>query len=174
MRKPTLEQVEELINLARASIKGEFFKTSYEGRYGVFVTLEKDGMLRGCVGIIQAGNVNDLVARAARSAAFHDSRFLPVKKEELDKIIIEISFLSKPEKCELDSVKKGDGVIINEGLNSALFLPQVWEQLPDKHDFLTSLAFKAGLSNYKNASFEKFSVISFKERTPNGVVFFES
>jgi len=174
MIKPTLQQAKQLVKLARSVIgNGEVFETSFDEESGVFVTLEKSGELRGCVGIVQASDANDLIIRAARSAAFEDSRFLPVKESELSEIIVEISLLSKPVKCELKEIKKGDGVILKQGLNSALFLPQVWKQLPDKHDFLNQLAFKAGLNNYESAVFEKFSIISFKEEKPNGDVFFE-
>jgi AmmeMemoRadiSam system protein A len=175
MRKPSLEQAKQLVKLARTVIEGgELFETSFEEEAGVFVTLEKRGELRGCVGIIQPSNVNELIIRAARSAAFNDSRFPPVSENELSEITIEISLLSKPAKCGLSDIKKGDGVILKQGLNSALFLPQVWKQLPVKNNFLSQLAFKAGLTNYENARFEKFSVIAFKEKKSGGDVFFES
>ncbi|MBR9678945.1 MAG: AmmeMemoRadiSam system protein A [Nanoarchaeota archaeon] len=175
MRKPTLKQARQLVKLARAVIEnGVLVETSFKEDAGVFVTLEKKGELRGCVGIIQSSNVNDLIIRTARSAAFEDSRFPPVQETEFGEIIVEISLLSKPVKCDLSIINCGDGVILKQGLNHALFLPQVWKQLPDKNDFLNQLALKAGLTSYEHAVFEKFSVISFKEEKPYGDVFFES
>jgi AmmeMemoRadiSam system protein A len=175
MQKPTLQQATQLVKLARASISGdELPKTSYEAECGVFVTLQKNGNLRGCIGFTRAEEVRGLVIEAAKSAAFHDPRFPPVEKNELSKITVEISLLTKPEPYTLKSIRKGDGVVMKQGLREALFLPQVWEQLPDKKDFLRALAMKAGIWDYKTAVFKKFSVTAFKEEKPGGEVVFDS
>ena len=92
--------------------------------------------------------------RAGRSAAVEDHRFPPVKPEELEHIEIEVSVLTLPSRLKFDSpdellakLRPGvDGVVLRVGGNQGLFLPQVWEQLPDKQQFLSRLAEeKAGL-----------------------------
>ncbi len=121
---------------------------------GVFVTLTKHGELRGCIGYIDA--IKPLykgIIENAVNAAFYDPRFYPLSREELDQIIIEISVLTKPVSFDysstaelLDRLKTKPGVILSMNGYSATFLPQVWEELPDREQFLTHLCMKAGLS----------------------------
>jgi AmmeMemoRadiSam system protein A len=122
---------------------------------GCFVTLTKQNNLRGCIGyILPIAPLYKAVIDNAYSAAFSDPRFPPVSKDEANNLHLEISVLSVPEKLDYngkeDLLKKliplKDGVIIKKGFNSATFLPQVWEQLPKKEDFLGHLCLKAGLS----------------------------
>ncbi len=122
---------------------------------GCFVTLTKNHNLRGCIGyILPIAPLYKAVIDNAYSAAFSDPRFPPVSKDEANNLHLEISVLSVPEKLDYngkeDLLKKliplKDGVIIKKGFNSATFLPQVWEQLPKKEDFLGHLCLKAGLS----------------------------
>ena len=121
---------------------------------GVFVTLEINGQLRGCIGTIQpVMPLYEAVIKNAISAAFSDPRFPPLAKEEFNKITIEISILTVPSKLNYtnpeDLLKKlnhEQGIIIKKGFATATFLPQVWEQLPDKEQFLTNLCMKANLS----------------------------
>ncbi len=120
-----------------------------------FVTLTKNGELRGCIGSLEAHRplVFDLIDNAVNSA-FNDPRFYPVVEEELDQIDIEVSVLTKPIRININSkdellgklVQNQTGLIIKKGWNRATFLPSVWEQLPDKKDFLDHLCMKAGLS----------------------------
>ncbi len=121
----------------------------------VFVTLNKDGQLRGCIGSIEAHRpLLDDVVHNARSAAFYDSRFFPVEPDEMKDISIEISLLTKPEKVNYNTVgelKKilvpgKDGIILSKGFRKAVFLPQVWEKLPDFDMFFYHLCKKAGLN----------------------------
>jgi AmmeMemoRadiSam system protein A len=123
-------------------------------RRGTFVTLTKDGSLRGCIGHIAAMEpLIEGVRRNAVNAAFEDPRFPPLSKEELDRIEIEVSVLTDPVPLEhgggrdlLEKLHPGlDGVIIRKGGRQATFLPQVWEQLPGKETFLSHLCLKAGL-----------------------------
>ena len=119
-----------------------------------FVTLTEDGMLRGCIGSLQACRPlrQDVVVNA-RHAAFDDPRFTPVRVAELDRLHTEVSVLSTPEPLEVISeravwaqLRPGiDGVILRAGGHRATYLPQVWEQLPRPQDFLASLKRKAGL-----------------------------
>ncbi len=121
---------------------------------GCFVTLNKDGELRGCVGtIFPQMRLYQAVMHAGISAAVADRRFLPVRPEELDQIEIEVSLLTFPTRLEfespaelLDKLRPGiDGVVLRVGQKQATYLPGVWEQIPDKREFLERLAEKAGL-----------------------------
>lgn len=118
-----------------------------------FVTLTEDGDLRGCVGALEAyQTLAEDVQEHAVAAALSDFRFYPVQPEELNRLHIEISRLTEPvplryaSPTELpDLLKAGiDGVIIQDGLRRATFLPQVWETLPDPADFLGHLCMKMG------------------------------
>lgn len=119
-----------------------------------FVTLTKHGQLRGCIGSLEARQPLALDVRDnAIGAAFRDPRFPPVSAEELDDLHVEISVLSHPEPLSYDGpedlitkLRPGiDGVVIERGWNRATFLPQVWEKLPDPHQFLQHLCQKAYL-----------------------------
>ena len=135
--------------------------------YGAsFVTLELAGILRGCIGSIIAHRplVQDLI-KNAHAAAFADPRFNPLTLDEYNKISISVSLLSKPERIEfkdeedlLDKlIPNKDGLIIRDGNYQSVFLPIVWEQLPDKHEFLKELKLKAGLDeNYSSETLEAF------------------
>ena len=118
-----------------------------------FVTLTKDGALRGCIGHLTAMEpLHRAVAENARNAALRDPRFLPVKPDEVDKIKIEISVLTEPQPLPFSSPEdllsklhpNEDGVLLHIGPRTATFLPQVWAQLPDKVKFLEHLSQKAG------------------------------
>ena len=117
--------------------------------------MEKDGELRGCIGsLLPAQAVADNVAQNAYAAAMEDSRFSPVKPEELGKIKISISLLTgfeavnyKSEEDLVSQLVKGvDGVILRDGNRQGVFLPAVWKQLPDPQAFLNNLKIKAGMS----------------------------
>ncbi len=120
---------------------------------GCFVTLTEKGVLRGCIGhILPQEALCQAVADNARNAATRDPRFQPVRPDELNQIKIEISVLTEPRPLNfhspedlLDKLEPGeDGVVLQIGPRVATFLPQVWEQLPDKVEFLDHLAQKAG------------------------------
>lgn len=121
---------------------------------GCFVTLKKNGELRGCIGHIRPQEpLYRAVMDNARSAALEDPRFRPVQPEELASIEIEISVLTVPQMLPFSSPEDllrklrphVDGVVLTIGRRQATFLPQVWEQLPDKETFLAHLTAKAGL-----------------------------
>ena len=98
-------------------------------RAGVFVSLHKDGMLRGCIGTIApvTGCVAEEILRNAVSAGTQDPRFQPVKEEELERLVYSVDVLGEPEaitsKEELD-VKKY-GVIVTKGRKRGLLLPDL-------------------------------------------------
>ncbi|WP_018294476.1 AmmeMemoRadiSam system protein A [Mariprofundus ferrooxydans] len=119
-----------------------------------FVTLQKQGRLRGCIGSLEAYRplVEDVAANAV-AAAFEDPRFPPLTAEEFADTRMEVSVLSslqpmpvRDEQDALARLRPGiDGVVLRFGMNRATFLPQVWEQLPEPAQFLARLKVKAGL-----------------------------
>ncbi len=119
-----------------------------------FVTLTKDFELRGCIGHLEATQpvYQDIIDNAI-AAATEDDRFNPVTLDELPMIDIEVSVLTKPVPLTFSSPEElvsklrvgVDGVILKQGNHSATFLPQVWDELLDKKEFLAALCVKAGL-----------------------------
>ena len=134
-------------------------------QYGAsFVTLKRKGLLRGCIGSIYPTKplILDLIDNA-KNAAFQDSRFIPLEPHELNDLEISISILSSIEriqfKDERDLLSKiyPHGVILSERDKRAVYLPVVWEQLPEKDVFLNSLKEKAGLPpNYFSRTIEAY------------------
>jgi hypothetical protein len=123
---------------------------SLEKDRGAFVTLNERGQLRGCIGYVSAVQpLYETIRGAAISAALKDSRFPPVKKEELDQITYEISVLSPFHRIyDTDQIEVGKhGLMIRKGKNEGLLLPQVatdndWDCMT----FLRQTCRKAGLS----------------------------
>ncbi len=148
----------ELLKIARGAIR-----TYLEGKRelspklsgplaepkGVFVTLKKEGELRGCIGIVEPiYPLGTAVVKAAISSAFEDPRFYPLRKDEFVKLEIEISILTKP--VEIDNPLKIDvgthGIIIERGWNKGLLLPQVpLEYGWGLEEYLRNGCVKAGL-----------------------------
>jgi len=119
-----------------------------------FVTLEKGGALRGCIGTLQAYQmVAQDVADHAFAAAFSDPRFPPLEEGEFSNLEIHISILSAAEEMHFTSeqdllaqLRPGiDGLILEEGHQRGTFLPSVWESLATPTEFLQHLKQKAGL-----------------------------
>jgi len=134
-----------------------------------FVTLEINDELRGCVGSILANqSLIEDISKNAFAAAFSDNRFEPLSEEEYEYLDIAISLLSAPSQMSFKDeedllsqiVPDIDGIIIKDGYYRAVYLPSVWEQLPDKRLFLNSLKQKAGLS-YSHFS-KTFEVYRFR------------
>lgn len=162
----TNEEKQQLLAIARQSID-HGLKTgkaldvdpgvlpeSLRAKRATFLTLQKQGHLRGCIGTLEAEKALATdVALRAYSAAFHDPRFLPVQTDEADELEISISILSPSTPMEfisendlLAQIQPGiDGLVLEDGFNKGVFLPSVWEQLPDKKAFLAHLKNKAGL-----------------------------
>jgi AmmeMemoRadiSam system protein A len=164
--KLTEEEGRCLLSVARQTIQQRLFSSENQGladsqvsskfseKRGTFVTLTIDGGLRGCIGhIVPQESLLEGIRVNAINAAFRDPRFRPLSKKEWERVKIEISILTEPKplpysdaKDLLDKLRPGiDGVIIKKGFHQATFLPQVWEQLPDKKEFLAHLCLKAGL-----------------------------
>ena len=143
-------------------------------QYGAsFITLKLNNELRGCIGSIYPTKplILDLIDNA-RNAAFQDTRFSPLTEEEFFDIEISVSLLSAIEKINFKDQKDllskiyPHGIIIVEKDKRAVYLPVVWEQLPDREIFLNSLKEKAGLPpEYFSRTFEayKFDTICINE-----------
>ncbi|MGO5287779.1 AmmeMemoRadiSam system protein B [Pseudoscardovia suis] len=119
-----------------------------------FVTLTEDGRLRGCIGTLTPHqSLEEDVAEHAVDAAFRDPRFPAVRPWEYPFLDVEVSVLGSPHPIDASSreaVERAltpgtDGLILGDGRHRATYLPQVWEQLPDPHDFVGQLLLKAGL-----------------------------
>jgi AmmeMemoRadiSam system protein B/AmmeMemoRadiSam system protein A len=119
-----------------------------------FVTLTRDGRLRGCIGSLSASRpLGEDVAQNARAAAFRDPRFRAVSRDEWPQCRVEVSLLTAPKPLRfadeadlLGQVVAGeDGLILEADAKRSTFLPQVWESIPDKRAFLQELVKKAGL-----------------------------
>ncbi|RJR31619.1 AmmeMemoRadiSam system protein A [Candidatus Parcubacteria bacterium] len=147
----------ELLNIARKTVelylKGKKvldLKTDnpkFLEKKGVFVTLHQGNDLRGCIGnILPIYSLIEGVRNNALAAAFDDPRFLPLAEKELPRIKIEISVLSVPRQTTINEITPfRDGIALEKGNLAATFLPQVWQDLPDKSVFLSNLCLKAGL-----------------------------
>jgi len=165
----SLEQGKAIVAYARETIElsfkdcasevPEILKDIFTEERGVFVTLHShpDHKLRGCIGypepIMPLGKA---VKDAAKSAAFRDPRFPPVKEEELGGLVVEVSVLTKPELIQVEDprdypkhvVVGRDGLIVEHGFNKGLLLPQVpveWKW--DAEEFLSHTCEKAGLTS---------------------------
>lgn len=151
-----------LLALARTSIARAFGGTNpvdetaswLRDKGACFVTLTRNGELRGCIGGVEPRrSLLDDVTAVARAAAFDDPRFPPLSAGELDETRIEVSLLSpleplraRSEAEALNQIRpKIDGLVLEWRRHRATFLPQVWEKLPDARDFLRQLKVKAGL-----------------------------
>ncbi len=119
-----------------------------------FVTLTREGRLRGCIGSLAAVRpLAEDIALNAVKAGFEDPRFRPVTEAELADAEIEIGILSRPapiafadEAGLLAQLRPGrDGLILQDGGRRGTFLPKVWESLPEPDAFLAALKAKAGL-----------------------------
>lgn len=130
---PTFEPAEANLNEAR----------------GVFVTLNKDGEMRGCIGYIQTVKpLHVAVQEMALAAGFEDNRFSPLTKEEFKTVKIEVSVLSRMKKVvDASEIKVGrDGLYIIQGDKSGILLPQVAVEWGwDREEFLDQVCIKAGL-----------------------------
>jgi len=174
----TQKEQNTLLSIARTTLevcinKGEIFKPKINNSklskvYGVFVTLAKNKKIRGCIGSSFSKLPLYLEVRNNTiKAAIHDSRFKPMQKNELKNIKIEISILSPPEKTKIQEINQFDGVFIRNNYHSAVFLPEVWHNYPNKEIFLSELCKKANLSSdiwkFGKIKFCKFNTMKIVE-----------
>jgi len=150
----------ELLSLARRSIAHYFEHKrplepelseypAFNSPAAAFVTLHKNGRLRGCIGSLEARRtLAACVAGMAAESAFGDARFPPLEQSEFGEIAIEISVLSPLLRVQsAQEIEQGrHGVLIRKGRAGGTYLPQVWEHFKKKEDFLNSLCEeKAGI-----------------------------
>jgi MEMO1 family protein len=144
-----------------------------------FVTLLRNGKLRGCVGssIAQRPLIVDVAENSFR-AAFKDPRFAPLRNDELVDLDLSIAVLIPPVAMrygdEIDLLRQlrpgTDGLIIEDGSHRALFLPSMWRQLPDRRRFLGELKQKAGLDpDHWSPAFKaaRFQTVEIKQESQN-------
>lgn len=136
---------------------------------GAFVTLWKQGELRGCVGHVPNDlPVYEAVLISGVNAARNDRRFQPVRAEELDALEVEVSVLTPPRPIEsIDSFQPGEhGITLRKGEHYALYLPEVAPKMGwDRETTLSQLALKAGLPAdawREGASFEIFTSAEYR------------
>jgi uncharacterized protein len=163
--KLTPEEQKTLLRMAREAmehaVKGEkltppdpsSLSPNLREQGASFVTLTIRGQLRGCIGALEAYQpLADDVREHAVAAALEDPRFPQVTEDELSRIQVEVSRLTRPVPLEYkdanDLLSKlrphVDGVILKDGYRRATFLPQVWEKIPDPSEFLDNLCYKMG------------------------------
>ena len=144
---------------------------------GTFVTLWKNNKLRGCIGNLENEKpIYQSVMDNCLASALFDTRFTPLKYDELNDIKIEISILSElkklPDFTSSDSFleyldKYKPGLLIKKGGYQATFLPQVWDNLTSAESFISHLCEKAGLDKdeWKNMKLEiyQYGAEVFKE-----------
>lgn len=152
-----IETKKNLLKLARLTIKNELEKEEKEKidfkfpeiKRGAFVTLHKQGELRGCIGTFRSDrNIEDVIKDMALAASFEDTRFSPLELQELDEIDIEISVLSPLRKIKsIAEIEVGrHGLYISRGFRSGVLLPQVATEYNwDRETFLVHTCLKAGL-----------------------------
>jgi len=172
----------QLLRLARTSIEStldgrapelnaEAFDEELRRPAGAFVTLTKNGDLRGCIGSIRAMEpLYRAVASSAISAALRDPRFFPLRKDELPHVELEISVMGPIEQVhDVNAIEVGrDGLIISRGRFAGLLLPQVASEYGwDRETFLDQTCLKAGLQpdawRSPDTHIEKFAAEVFGE-----------
>ncbi len=187
----TQEEGERAVKLAREAIETylderKVLHKRLEGVFaekrGVFTTLTKHGNLRGCIGFpYPIKRLDEAIIESAIAAAVDDPRFDPVRLSEMDKIIVEVTVLTPPEKIDAkpkdlpQHVEIGrHGLIVKMGPFSGLLLPQVAvEYNMDSEEFLSETCMKAGLPPdcwLTGAEVYRFEGQIFKEKEPRGKI----
>jgi len=188
----------ELVKMARkavtkmlennSKIRDPLFESKFDFDSGVFVTLNKQNSLRGCIGYpLPVKKLSEGLIDAAISAAIHDTRFNPVTADELDKIVFEVTILTPPVDIRVEQpseylreIKIGrDGLIVENAYTSGLLLPQVPTEYGwNTEEFLEFTCQKAGLKKDawkdKDTKISRFQGVIFKEVSPNGNIIRES
>mgnify|MGYP006270480197 CR=1 FL=1 len=195
----TQEEGEYIVKLARKAAetylkKGAVMKvpsdvpSKLKEQCGVFVTINsvkgKRHQLRGCIGFPHPTTpLAQAIIESAISSASQDPRFSPMRAEELNEVVFEVSVLTPPEPVEVENphdycsqIKVGrDGLIIERTYCKGLLLPQVPVELGwDEETFLCECCIKAGLPPdswlLKGTKVHRFEAIIFEEASPNGEI----
>jgi AmmeMemoRadiSam system protein A len=184
----TADEKETLLRLAREALregvsahslpalKLDSLTPALRAEGASFVTLTIGGQLRGCIGALEPYQpLAQDVREHTLAAALEDPRFPPVSPDEVSGIEIEISRLTFPRNLNYENADDllsclrphVDGVILRDGFRRATFLPQVWEKIPDKAEFLDNLCYKMGeapdMWRRKHLDVQVYQVEEFKE-----------
>ncbi len=181
----------DLVTLARETIMAHFggavdagpYEEAFPEKQGAFVTLKTfpDDKLRGCIGyVLPVFPLAETVQRAAVSAAFEDTRFSPLQKDE--QFVVEVSVLTVPQPLSCppeeraENIRIGvDGIIVEYRGCQGLLLPQVaTEHNLSAKEFLYHLALKAGIGPEDvyspEAVISTFQAKIYGEDAPNGEI----
>ena len=171
-----------LINLVkeiiRCELTGEKFSVKcpddaiFRKNVGAFVTLKKQGQLRGCIGyVIGYKTLFETILDMSKAAAFNDPRFNSVKENEISELEVEISILSELINVEnINEIEIGrDGLIISKGYYQGLLLPQVAVEWGwNREQFLSETCRKAGMHGdcwkEKDVIIKRFTAEVFSEK----------
>ena len=190
----TAEEGKILVKTARKTVErflknnsklnDEEFNSKFNFNSGVFVTINKQENLRGCIGYpLPVKKLSESLIDAAIAAATQDPRFPAVDKNELDDLVFEVTVLTTPKEIivndafeYLSKIKVGeDGLIVeNNRGRSGLLLPQVPTEYGwNEEEFLGHTCEKAGLETYAwkdtdSTKISKFQGKIFKETSPRG------
>jgi len=176
--------VTEYLNSRTKAKLDEKFEANFSFNSGVFVTLNNQMGLRGCIGYpLPDKKLYSALVDAAIASATEDPRFPSVNSQELEEITFEVTVLTPPEVIHVSDTKEcpsqikvgRDGLIVKRGFNSGLLLPQVpIEYRWTEEEFLSHTCEKAGLPKDcwkdKETQVQKFEGVVFKEETPKGKV----
>ncbi|WP_321420893.1 TIGR00296 family protein [uncultured Methanomethylovorans sp.] len=161
---------------------GAVLPSVFNENRGVFVTLTKGELLRGCIGHpYPDSSLKYALTDSAISAAFRDPRFPPLHTDEMKWIVVEVTILTPPKRIEASpkelpgKIEIGrHGLIVRKGYHQGLLLPQVApENDMDEIDFLSHTCLKAGLEYdawLTGAEVYSFEGQIFAEKEPNGEV----
>lgn len=178
------EVVTEYLKTGKKINLNEDFKSKFSYNSGVFVTLNKNENLRGCIGFpTPEKKLYQSLVDAAIASATEDPRFPPVKYEELNEISFEVTVLTSPKEVKvtnpleyLNKIKVGrDGLIVKWEFGSGLLLPQVPVEYGwNEEEFLNHTCEKAGAPfdcwKRKSTIILQFEGIIYRETKPNGNV----
>ncbi len=140
-----------------------------------FVTLERAGRLRGCIGSLDAGRplYLDVVRNAVRAMA--DPRLPPVTAADWPELDVKVSVLTEPEPVPAAGrggvealLRPGaDGLVLTDGVRRATFLPSVWDKVVDPHRFVDALLAKGGWPNWPDGLRAlRYASVEFAGRSP--------
>lgn len=155
--------IEEHVRTGRKiELPEELPEEMHDRRAGVFVSIKKNGSLRGCIGTIQAmrASIAEEIIENAISASSRDPRFYPIEPDELDELTISVDVLGDTEK--IDSPDKLDvkryGVIVTKGHKRGLLLPNL-EGVDTVEEQIEIAKSKAGIGRLEQAELERFEVV---------------
>ncbi len=135
-----------------------------DNRAAVFVSLKKDGELRGCIGTIEPArpSIAEEIISNAISAAFRDPRFLPVEQEELDDLVCSVDVLTPPEGCGIGDLDPSRyGVIVESGGRRGLLLPDL-EGIDSIEEQVGIARRKGGIGPCEQVKLYRFEVVRHK------------